>query len=81
MVLPLREGGEVAGCGGPESAGSSQCLLLIRRTGGEYHGKVTEGLSRCCGAGDQVLARPVLVESVVWCWSGSEGCGWWRIFT
>lgn len=66
---------------GAESVSSSQCSLLIRRTSGEYYGKVAELLSRCCGAGGQVPARPALVESVVWCRSNSEGCGWWRIFT
>lgn len=49
---------------GTESADSSHCALLIRRTGGEYFGKVTEWLSRYCGAGGKVPARPALVESV-----------------
>ena len=52
---------------GAESVSSSQCSLLIRRTSGEYYGKVTEWLSRCCGAGGQVPARLVLMESVAWC--------------
>ena len=52
---------------GTESADSSHCSLLVCRTSGEYYGKVTEWLSRCCGAGGKVPARPVLAESVVWC--------------
>lgn len=58
---------------GAESVSSSQCSLLIRRTSGEYYVKVAELLSRFCGAGGQVPARPALVESVAWCHSILKG--------
>ena len=75
MILPLGGdgGGGSPGWGRPESANSYQCSLLIRRTSGKYYGKVTERFSRCCGAGGQVPARPVLVESVGRCRSILKG--------
>ena len=72
MILPLREAVGFRG-EGAKSASNSHCSLLVCRTSGGYYGKVTERFSRCCGAGGQVPARPVLMESVAWCRSILKG--------
>ena len=86
MILPLREAvGRGPGVRGSESAAnSSHCALLIRRTSGEYYGRVAKWFPRCCGVGGQVVVCLVLpgAGGVGWLVSfGCEGCCWWWIFT